>query len=57
MSDKTHAIWAPDVLADDARRQAEFQRTRGAVPWEDVKAWLLTWGTPNELPVPKPRKL
>jgi hypothetical protein len=42
--------WAPDVLADDARRLAEFQRTREAVPWEDVKAWMQTWGTPNELP-------
>ena len=49
--------WAPDVLAEDARRLAEFQRTREAIPWEDVKAWLETWGTPNELPTPKPRKL
>jgi predicted transcriptional regulator len=22
------------------------------VPWEDVKRWLESWGTPNELPPP-----
>jgi hypothetical protein len=49
--------WAPEVLAEDARRLAEFQRTREAVPWDEVKAWMQSWGTPNELPAPKPRKL
>ena len=49
--------WAPDVLAEDARRLAEFRRTREALPWDDVKAWMQTWGTPNELPAPTPRKL
>jgi hypothetical protein len=49
--------WAPDVLEEDARRLAEFQRTRAAVPWEDMKAWLQTWGTPAEIPPPKPHKL
>lgn len=49
--------WASDVLAEDARRLAAFRRTREALPWDDVKAWMQTWGTPNELPVPKPRKL
>jgi hypothetical protein len=48
--------WAPDVLAEDARRLAEFRRTREAVPWEDVKAWMQSWGTATELPAPKPRK-
>ena len=49
--------WAPHALAEDARRLEEFRRTRMAVPWEDVTAWLETWGTPDELPTPKPRKL
>lgn len=49
--------WSPEALAEDARRLAEYRRTREALPWEDVKAWMQTWGTPNELPVPKPRKL
>ena len=30
---------------------------REAVPWDEVKAWMQSWGTPNELPMPKPRKL
>jgi hypothetical protein len=49
--------WAPHVLAEDERRLADFRRTREAVPWEDVKAWMQSWGKPAELPVPKPRKL
>jgi hypothetical protein len=39
--------WAPEVLAEDARRLAEFQRTRKAVPWEEVKAWMQGWDTPK----------
>jgi hypothetical protein len=49
--------WSPEVLAEDARRFADFQRTHEGVPWEEVKAWMKSWGTPNELPPPKPRKL
>jgi hypothetical protein len=49
--------WAPGVLAEDARRLAEFQRMREGVPWDEVKAWMQSWGTPKELPAPKPRKL
>jgi predicted transcriptional regulator len=49
--------WAPDVLAEDARRLAEFKRSREGVPWDEVEAWMKSWGTPNELPTPKLRKL
>jgi hypothetical protein len=49
--------WAPEMLAEDARRLAEFHRTRQAVAWEDVKAWMQSWGSLQELPTPKPRKL
>jgi hypothetical protein len=49
--------WSPEVLAEDARRLAEFERTGEGVPWEEIKAWMESWGTPNELPPPKPRKL
>jgi hypothetical protein len=27
------------------------------VPWDEVKAWMESWGKPNELPMPKPRKV
>jgi hypothetical protein len=49
--------WAPEVLGEDARRLAEFHRTREALPWDEVKAWMQEWGTPRETPAPKPRKL
>jgi hypothetical protein len=49
--------WAPEVLAEDARRLEEFERKREGVPWDEVRAWIESWGTPNELPAPKPRKL
>jgi hypothetical protein len=49
--------WAPEVLAEDARRLAEFERTRQAVPWGEIEIWMKSWGTGNELPPPKPRKL
>ena len=49
--------WSPDVLAADAERLAQFKRTREAVPWDEVKAWMRSWGSPHELPTPKPRKL
>jgi hypothetical protein len=57
MRDAGEGPWAPEILAEDARRLAEFQRTREGVPWEDIKAWMKSWGTENELPPPKPRKL
>ncbi len=49
--------WSAEILAEDARRLAEFHRTREALPWDEVKAWMSSWGTPEELPAPKPRKL
>ena len=49
--------WSPEALEEDARRLAEFERTRVAVSWDEVKAWMQTWGAPNELPRPKPRKV
>ena len=48
--------WSPQALAEDALRLAEFERTREGVPWGEVEAWMQSWGTPAELPPPKPRK-
>jgi predicted transcriptional regulator len=49
--------WAPEVLAEDARRLSAYERAGEGVPWDEVKAWIHSWGTPGELPLPKPRKL
>jgi hypothetical protein len=57
MCDSGDGPWSPEALAEDARRLSAFKRTREAVPWPEVKAWMHSWGTPEELPAPKSRKL
>lgn len=49
--------WAPAVLAEDARRTEAFERTGKGVPWSEVRDWLRSWGSDDEHPMPKPRKL
>jgi predicted transcriptional regulator len=49
-------IEGPDV-DEDLRRVREFERTGEAIPGEDMMAWVDSWGTANELPPPKPRKI
>jgi predicted transcriptional regulator len=44
-------------LEEDLRRLREFEQTRMGVPHEEVKAWVDSWGAPDELPPPVPRKL
>ena len=46
----------PDI-AEDRRRYDEFARTRLAVRLDDVKAWVASWGSADELPRPQPRKV
>lgn len=40
MRAKGEGPWAPESLEEDARRLAQFERTRIGVPWDEVKAWL-----------------
>ena len=49
--------WSPTALAEDARRLADFERARMGAPWDEVKTWMESWGAPNELPIPKLRKV
>ena len=49
-------IAGPDI-AEDRRRLNEFNRTRLGIPLDDVKAWVASWGSPDELPRPQPRKI
>jgi predicted transcriptional regulator len=46
----------PDI-GEDRLRFDNFRRTRLAVPLDDVKAWVSSWGSENELPRPQPRKV
>jgi predicted transcriptional regulator len=49
-------IAGPDV-AEDRRRLDAFRKTRAAVPLDEVKSWVASWGSANELPRPAPRKI
>jgi hypothetical protein len=39
----------------DAQAAAETQARMG-IPADDIGRWIDSWGTPDELPVPSPRK-
>ena len=49
--------WALDVLAEDARRLAEFHRAREALPWDGRQGVDAELGHAAGKPAPKPRKL
>jgi predicted transcriptional regulator len=49
-------IGNPDI-EEDRRRLREFERTRTGIPLHEVKAWVESWGTGNELPAPKARRI
>jgi predicted transcriptional regulator len=46
----------PDI-EEDRQRFAEFERTGEAVLLADVKAWVESWGTADELPQPIAKKI
>lgn len=49
--------WSPEMLEDDMRRSTAFEQSRLGVPWNEMESWLRSWGSPEERPPPKPRKL
>ncbi len=57
MREEGRGPWSPEILAEDARRLAEYRRTGEGIPLEAVEAWVRSWGTANELPPPKPVKI
>lgn len=46
----------PDI-EEDLSRYEEYKRTGLAVPLDDVKTWVASWGSAAELPRPQPRKI
>lgn len=48
---------SPEELAELEARVAEWERDRQGVPAEEVFQWMKSWGTPDELPPPRPRRL
>ncbi len=57
LRDRGEGPWSPQILEEDERRLAEFKHTREGVSWEEVKSWMQSWGTPHELPAPKPANM
>jgi predicted transcriptional regulator len=53
-----HIVKLPEPdISEDRRRYDEFKRTGLAIPLVEVKAWVASWGTADELPRPQPRKV
>jgi hypothetical protein len=50
---KGEGPWSAQAVEEDAQRLAQFERTRMGVPWDEIKAWMKSWGNTNELPPPK----
>lgn len=46
----------PDI-SECRRRYGEFERSRLAVPFDDVKAWVASRESADELPRPQTRKV
>jgi predicted transcriptional regulator len=49
-------IGKPDI-EEDRRRLRAFAQTREAIPLHQVKAWIESWGTANELPRPQSQSI
>jgi hypothetical protein len=49
LQDSVVDIAGPDI-GEDRRRLDVFRKTRAAVPLDDVKTWVASWGAANELP-------
>lgn len=44
-------------IESDLAAIADFESTGRGVPWDEVRAWMASWGIANELPRPKSREL
>lgn len=49
---RSRLAWEAEAI-EEAERSFEKE---GGIPFEEVEAWVKSWGTPNELPRPRPRK-
>ncbi|WP_245471493.1 hypothetical protein [Bradyrhizobium genosp. SA-3] len=56
MLDSVVDLSHPDI-EEDRKRYDEYKRTGLAVSLDDVKTWVASWGSVDELPRPQPRKI
>ncbi|WP_061027232.1 hypothetical protein [Bradyrhizobium sp. CCH5-F6] len=45
------------AIAEDRRRLDDFRKTRAAVPLDEVKDWIASWGSAQKLPRPATRRI
>jgi Ribbon-helix-helix protein, copG family len=48
--------WSPQALAEDGRAMAAFEETGKGYALDEITAWMESWGTADELPMPGPHK-
>jgi hypothetical protein len=51
--ERTARLAREDEAIERARRSLKEQ---GGIPIEEIEAWVASWDTPGELPLPQPRK-
>jgi hypothetical protein len=57
MSDLSCGSTHGSDIGEGLRRYDEIKQARLAVPLDDVKAWVKSWGSTDELVRPRPRKV
>jgi predicted transcriptional regulator len=55
MSDEDWGYTDDDAYWRELRAHSDEVRRDGGIPLEDVKRWVASWDTENELPPPEPR--
>ncbi len=55
MSDEDWGYVDDDAYWRELRAEADQALREGGIPLEDVKRWVESWDTDNELPPPEPR--
>jgi hypothetical protein len=48
--------WSPQALAEDVRTIAAFEEEGEGFDFDEIVSWMESWGTANELPMPRTRK-
>ena len=56
MREQGRGPWSPHALAEDARTIAAFEEGGEGFAFKDIDAWMESWGSAAELPMPQRRR-
>ena len=56
MREQGRGPWTPQALAEDARTMAGFDENGEGFAIDEIAAWMESWGTTDEMPMPRPRR-